>query len=126
MHLPVERALRRLGENISRARRSRQWTQKDLAARIDASLSTVTRMEAGDSGVAIQHIARVSVLLEHASFFEISALQAKTALKEVASVVRDWHRVARSAELRLPTDAMTWYEPAFEHEQLYTSLRVPG
>lgn len=68
----------------------------------------------------------VSVLLEHASFFEISTLQAKTALKEVASVVRDWHRVARSAELRLPTDAMTWYEPAFEHEQLYTSLRVPG
>ena len=83
-------------------------------------------MEAGDSGVAIQHIARVSVLLEHASFFEISDIQAKTALKEVASVVRDWHRVARSVELRLPTDAMTWYEPAFEHEQLYTSLRVPG
>ena len=61
MHLPVERALRRLGENISRARRSRQWTQKDLAARIDASLSTVTRMEAGDSGVAIQHTSHVSV-----------------------------------------------------------------
>ena len=63
-------------------------------------------MEAGDSGVAIQHIARVSVLLEHASFFEISALQAETALKEVASVVRDWHRVTRSVD---PLNRFTFY-----------------
>lgn len=68
--LPVERALRRLGENISRARRSRQWTQKALAARIDASLSTVTRMEAGDPGVAIQHIARALQV-----FGELDALE---------------------------------------------------
>ena len=71
MHLPVERALRRLGENISRARRSRQWTQKDLAARIDASLSTVTRMEAGDSGVAIQHIARALHVFGELDAFEL-------------------------------------------------------
>lgn len=55
----VDRTLRRLGENISRARRRRGWTQRALAERIEASLATVRRLEQGDPGTAVQHLARV-------------------------------------------------------------------
>lgn len=48
----------RLGENISLARRRRNLTQAMLAERIGASLNTVRRMERGDPGTALQHIAR--------------------------------------------------------------------
>jgi hypothetical protein len=37
---PVERALRRLGHDISTARRMRRLSQEDLAQRIGTSLST--------------------------------------------------------------------------------------
>src|SRR5437868_5384114 len=56
---PVDRALRRLGQNISLARRRRHMSQGDLAVRIDASASTVRRMEEGNPGTALQHFARV-------------------------------------------------------------------
>lgn len=56
--LPVERALLRVGENISRARRRRQLSQESLAERIGASVNTVRRMEAGHPGTALQHFAR--------------------------------------------------------------------
>ncbi len=55
---PVERSLRRLGENISLARRRRGWTQQALAERIEASSATVRRLEHGDPGIAVQHLAR--------------------------------------------------------------------
>lgn len=54
------RALKRLGSNISKARRRRRWTQQAMAEQIGASVSTVRRMEAGDPGIAVQHL--VSVL----------------------------------------------------------------
>jgi transcriptional regulator with XRE-family HTH domain len=50
------RALQRLGSNISLARRRRRWTQRELAEQIGASESTVRRMEAGDPGIALQHL----------------------------------------------------------------------
>lgn len=56
--LPVERVLKRLGQQIALARRRRSWTQRMLADRIEASLSTVRRMEEGFAGTAIEHIAR--------------------------------------------------------------------
>ncbi len=56
--LPVERALARLGENISLARRRRHMSQQMLAERIGASLNTVRRMEQGFAGMALQHVAR--------------------------------------------------------------------
>lgn len=56
--LPVERALARLGQNISLARRRRHMSQQMLAERIGASLNTVRRMEQGHSGMALQHVAR--------------------------------------------------------------------
>ena len=51
-----ERALKRLGSSISKARRRRRWTQKDMAEQIGASVSTVRRLESGDPGIALQHL----------------------------------------------------------------------
>jgi ribosome-binding protein aMBF1 (putative translation factor) len=56
--LPVERALTRLGHNISLARRRRRMSQQMLAERIGASLNTVRRMEEGCAGTALQYVAR--------------------------------------------------------------------
>lgn len=56
--LPVERALTRLGRNISLARRRRHMSQQMLAERIGASLATVRRMEEGFAGTALQYLAR--------------------------------------------------------------------
>ena len=55
---PVVRAMERFGHNISLARRRRNLTQADLAARIGVTVNTVRRLEAGHPGVALQHIAR--------------------------------------------------------------------
>lgn len=55
---PVERALRRLGQDISTARRMRRLSQEDLALRIGTSLSTVRRMEDGYPGTALHTFLR--------------------------------------------------------------------
>lgn len=55
---PVVRAMVRVGQNISLARRRRNLTQSDLAARIGVTVNTVRRLEDGHPGVALQHIAR--------------------------------------------------------------------
>ena len=56
--LPVERALHKLGNDMSLARRRRRISQASLAERMGASLSTVRRMEQGDSRVPIHFFAR--------------------------------------------------------------------
>lgn len=58
MPRPVERALRRFGEDISTARRMRRLSQEDLAQRIGTSLSTVRRMEDGYPGTALHTFLR--------------------------------------------------------------------
>ena len=58
MPQPVARALRRLGQNISAARRMRRLSQEDLAQRIGTSLSTVRRMEDGYAGTALHTFLR--------------------------------------------------------------------
>ena len=55
---PVERALRRLGRDLSTARRIRRLSQEDLAQRIGTSLSTVRRMEDGYPGTALHTFLR--------------------------------------------------------------------
>lgn len=55
---PVERALHRLGRDISTARRVRRLSQEDLAQRIGASLSTIRRMEDGYPGTALHTFLR--------------------------------------------------------------------
>ncbi|MGE8354851.1 MAG: helix-turn-helix domain-containing protein [Microvirgula sp.] len=56
--LPVERAIRKLGNDLALARRRRHISQASLAERMGASLSTVKRMEQGDVRVPIHFIAR--------------------------------------------------------------------
>lgn len=58
MPLPVARGLRRLGQDISAARRTRRLSQEDLAQRIGTSLSTVRRMEDGYPGTALHTFLR--------------------------------------------------------------------
>lgn len=58
MPRPVERALHRLGQDISIARRVRRLSQEDLAQRIGTSLSTVRRMEEGYPGTALHTFLR--------------------------------------------------------------------
>ena len=55
---PVARALRKLGHDLSVARRTRRWTQQDLAQRMDTSVSTVRRMEDGNPGTALHAFLR--------------------------------------------------------------------
>lgn len=58
MPRPVERALQRLGQDISTARRVRRLSQEDLAQRVGTSLSTVRRMEDGYPGTALHTFLR--------------------------------------------------------------------
>ena len=55
---PVARALRKLGHDLSVARRTRRWTQQDLAQRMDTSVSTIRRMEDGNPGTALHTFLR--------------------------------------------------------------------
>lgn len=68
--LPVERALRRVGQSISLARRRRQLSQEALAERIGASVNTVRRMEDGHPGTALQHFARALQVFGELDKFE--------------------------------------------------------
>jgi transcriptional regulator with XRE-family HTH domain len=56
--MPVERAIRKLGGDISLARRRRHVSQASLAERMGASVSTVRRMEKGDARIPIHFFAR--------------------------------------------------------------------
>lgn len=68
--LPVERAIRKLGADVSLARRRRHISQASLAERMGASLSTIRRMEQGDVKVPIHFFARALHV-----FGEIHALE---------------------------------------------------
>ena len=57
--LPVERAIQKLGRDISFARRRRHITQASVAERIGASLATVRRIEKGDPRIPLHFVARV-------------------------------------------------------------------
>lgn len=56
--LPVDRTLKKLGRDLSLARRRRNLSQDMLAERLGTSVSTVRRMEDGHPGIAIQYVAR--------------------------------------------------------------------
>lgn len=57
--LPVERAIRKIGNDVSLARRRRHISQESLAERTGASISTIRRLEKGDMRVPIHFLARV-------------------------------------------------------------------
>ena len=56
--LPVDRAIKKLGADLSLARRRRNMTQAMLAERLGTSVMTVRRMEDGHPGTALQYLAR--------------------------------------------------------------------
>lgn len=56
--LPVQRVLAGIGADLNRARRRRGMSQKEVALRIGASVSTVKRMESGDPKMQLHVIAR--------------------------------------------------------------------
>ena len=68
--LPVDRAMTSLGANLSRARRRRQLSQASFAERCGISVATVRRLEKGDPGVAIEHLARALFVLGELSRLE--------------------------------------------------------
>src|SRR5271165_2263411 len=55
----VIRAIAKLGEDVSRARRRRRFSRASLAERSGVSEATVKRLEKGDGGVALENLARV-------------------------------------------------------------------
>ncbi len=56
-NLPIDRALKALGQSIELARRRRGLSQADLASRMGASVSTVRRLEDGHPGMALSYLA---------------------------------------------------------------------
>ena len=84
--LPVERAIHKLGGDLSLARRRRHISQASLAERMGASLSTVRRMEKGDARVPIHFFARALHV-----FGEIHALEQllDTANDEIGLMLMD-------------------------------------
>jgi transcriptional regulator with XRE-family HTH domain len=56
--IPVDRALKKLGVDLSLARRRRNLTQAMMAERLGTSVMTVRRMETGHPGTALQYLAR--------------------------------------------------------------------
>jgi len=61
--LPVKRALRKLGEDISIARRRRRISVQLMADRAFIGRNTVTRVEKGDPGVSLGIYATVLFVL---------------------------------------------------------------
>lgn len=55
-NIPVDRALKALGQSIGLARRRRGMSQADLASRMGVSVSTVRRLEDGSSGTALSYL----------------------------------------------------------------------
>tara|TARA_R110000851_G_scaffold4580_2_gene18638 strand:+ start:213 stop:629 length:417 start_codon:yes stop_codon:yes gene_type:complete len=55
---PVARTLRKLGHDLSVARRTRRWTQQNLAQRMGTSVSTVRRMEDDNPRTALHTFLR--------------------------------------------------------------------
>lgn len=57
VHPRVERGLRKLGEDISLARRARKMSAQDFADRCSISRATLHRLESGDPGVGLNTLA---------------------------------------------------------------------
>jgi transcriptional regulator with XRE-family HTH domain len=101
--LPVERAIRKLGNDLSLARRRRHISQASLAERMGASLSTIRRMEKGDVRVPIHFYARALHV-----FGEIGALERllDTANDDIGLTLMDEQLPQRVRRKRNPTGAL--------------------
>ena len=101
--LPVERAIHKLGADISLARRRRHISQSSLAERMGASLSTVRRMEKGDVRVPIHFFARALHV-----FGEIQALEnlLDTATDDIGLTLMDERLPKRVRSKPAPSGAL--------------------
>ena len=85
--LPVTRALRKLGADISAARRRRKISVKLMAERAFVGRNTITRLERGAAGVSIGIYATVLFVLgmaeRLASLADISADEVGQSLDEL-------------------------------------------
>lgn len=61
--LPVIRAITKLGEDVSRARRRRRLSRASLAERTGVSEATLKRLERGDGAVGLENLARTLYVL---------------------------------------------------------------
>lgn len=61
--IPAARALEKLSKDISLARRRRRLTQASLAQRSGIGLNTLRRLEKGQPGCSIEHLARILYVL---------------------------------------------------------------
>jgi len=61
--MPVLRALEKLGNDLSLARRRRMLTQESMAERIQTSVATLRRLEKGDPRISIGVIAQAFLVL---------------------------------------------------------------
>lgn len=52
----AEEVVASIGETVSLARRSRGWTQSDLASKMDVSINTVVNLEKGRPSVAFGQV----------------------------------------------------------------------
>lgn len=85
LSLDAEDLLRHLGQRISLARRARQLTQPDLAAKTGVGLSTITQIEKGAPTVQIG--------------FYINALWALDLLRELHQAIEQLGRTSSTAVL---------------------------
>ncbi len=61
--LRAQRDLRKLGQDISIARKRRQFTQKQLAESASVNVSTIRRLENGDQGISLGTLSMVMLVL---------------------------------------------------------------
>lgn len=59
----VDRAITKLGEDVSRARRRRRFSRASLAERSGISEATLKRLEGGDGAVGLENLARTLYVL---------------------------------------------------------------
>lgn len=99
---PVRRAAAKLGRDISLARRRRRLSQASLADRSGIGVNTVRRMEKGERGGSIEHLARVLHVLG-----ELERLEKllDTGSDEVGLLMMDEHLPQR---IRARKSKSTW------------------
>lgn len=68
--LPVARSLKRLGANISKARRRREWDQATFATIMGISLASLKRLEAGRPGIGLHTFVRTLLALQQLNDFD--------------------------------------------------------
>jgi transcriptional regulator with XRE-family HTH domain len=68
--LPVARSLKRLGANISKARRRREVDQATFATFMGVSLASLKRLEAGKPGVGLHMLVRALLALQRLDDFD--------------------------------------------------------